>query len=333
MKRHFITFAIALTITVISGSSAFAQVLTPQGRLTLQSNTPVMTSDVANTSTIYYTPYTGNMVPLSSTTSFTNFTFSQLTLTLDSTHFLAGEIHDVYVSCCGTGSTPVICAGPAWASSTSRGTSTAPAAITFWNGFWVNTNTVTDCYNNGSADAFVANDGTYLGSIYITSNGETSMQFKPGGAAGGSNNVLGVWNAYNRVRATSQNFDSNSSWTYNSTTLRPADGNAGNTNNRITYIDGLEQSRVEAQYQCYIVAPAGENIVVSVGWDWLTGNSATGVWGIVSAGLSGSTYAKDDFLGYGVHYVQALEQLGNGSTAATFQGGVIQQMLSVSLEM
>jgi hypothetical protein len=35
----------------------------------------------------------------------------------------------------------------------------------------------------------------------------------------------------------------------------------------------------------------------------------------------------------GLNYVQALESLGNGTTAATFQGGGAFEMLSLSLDM
>src|SRR5689334_1222868 len=36
----------------------------PQGRLTLTSNTPVMTADATGQGTIYYTPYQGNQLPV-----------------------------------------------------------------------------------------------------------------------------------------------------------------------------------------------------------------------------------------------------------------------------
>lgn len=37
--------------------------ITPQGRLTLSSGVPVMTSDVSGATTVYYTPYVGNICP------------------------------------------------------------------------------------------------------------------------------------------------------------------------------------------------------------------------------------------------------------------------------
>ncbi len=40
------------------------QALQPQGRLTLTSGSPIMTSDVTNGTTVYYAPYTGSYVPI-----------------------------------------------------------------------------------------------------------------------------------------------------------------------------------------------------------------------------------------------------------------------------
>ena len=44
--------------------------ITPQGRLTLTTQRPVMTTDVVLATTIYYTPYVGGRVPLYNGTSF-----------------------------------------------------------------------------------------------------------------------------------------------------------------------------------------------------------------------------------------------------------------------
>jgi hypothetical protein len=41
----------------------------------------------------------------------------------------------------------------------------------------------------------------------------------------------------------------------------------------------------------------------------------------------------DNFISLGFNYVQALEALGNGTTAATYVSNSILQMLEISLEM
>ena len=53
----------------------------------------------------------------------------------------------------------------------------------------------------------------------MTANGQTGMQFAPTPALGGTNNILGVYNAYNRVSTTSICQDTTSTWTYGSSTI------------------------------------------------------------------------------------------------------------------
>ena len=48
--NYFLTITLFLAFAVTFAHSLCAQMLRPEGRLTLTSNTPVMTSDVANTS-------------------------------------------------------------------------------------------------------------------------------------------------------------------------------------------------------------------------------------------------------------------------------------------
>jgi hypothetical protein len=52
--------------------------VTPQGRLTLASVTPVMTSNQSGKTIIYYTPYTGNQVPIYNGTIMVPTAFSEL---------------------------------------------------------------------------------------------------------------------------------------------------------------------------------------------------------------------------------------------------------------
>src|ERR1700690_4044272 len=91
-----IVFALALSV-----STALAQINPPAGRLTLVSNTPVMTSDVTSATTLYYTPYIGNTIPiLDGTGGVTNNVFSQLSVTLP-TSLTTGNIYDVFYQSTG----------------------------------------------------------------------------------------------------------------------------------------------------------------------------------------------------------------------------------------
>jgi len=224
----------------------------PQGRLTLSSNTPVMTSDMVNAGSVYYTPYVGNQIPIydACCSAFSNYTFSQLTMTLNSSNQTSTNIYDLYVFVDTTNSGSVtIGAGPAWYSSASRCMTSCSTDVTqltdmtYSSGFWVNANTIT-LTNDATTYYVPASAATYVGSVYMTASGATSVQFEPAAAAGGSGTVVGLWNAYNRVRVTSSSSDSTSTWTY-SGAWRDANNSASNS---IKWLDGLGQTSISAAY-------------------------------------------------------------------------------------
>ena len=328
---NFLKVAVALALPV---SGALAQINPPGGRLTLVSNTPVMTSDVTGTGTVYYTPYVGNSIPVANgTTVSANTSFSQLTLTLTSA-LTANTIHDVFVF---QSAGLIICAGPAWSSSSSRGTGTGTTELTQINGIWVNANTISTCVNSAGGVcpcSVIAKDGVYLGSIYMTANGATSMQFKPTAAAGGTANILGVYNAYNRVRTVSRSIDSTSSWAVTSPTWATLDAGAASPNNTISFLDGWPQagaSFVDAEVQVQMAT------------------SSSSVCGAVGVGLDGASPSTEIGLTYdtsqitirgfehytpqiGFHTVSA-QQYASGSTVTFSTNSGTAEGLKVELEM
>lgn len=64
------------------------------GRLTLQSGTPITTSDVTAAATVYFTPWRGNVLSLFDGTDWQPYTFSELSLTLSG--LTSGKNYDVY---------------------------------------------------------------------------------------------------------------------------------------------------------------------------------------------------------------------------------------------
>jgi hypothetical protein len=225
---------------------------TPQGRLTLVSGTPILTSDQTAKTAIYYTPYNGDCIPIYDGTNFIHKTFTELTLTLSATNHPTGTVFDVYAS---LQAGIITLSAMAWsnasvvARSTSLGgkTATGNASITQKNGIWVNNAAISasDSFNNATGYAISQYQGTYLGTFYTTGNGQTGIQFAPAAASGGSNNIIGLWNAYNRVGISSFGADSTASWTYATATWRAANNNA---NNAIRFVDGLQQSPIKAMY-------------------------------------------------------------------------------------
>jgi len=319
---RFWKLALCLALALTLAASSYAQILTPQGRLTLTSNTPLMTSDVTAATAVYYTPYVGNSIPIYNGTSFSNNTFSQLTMTLSTTNQTSGDIYDLFVFI--HSSTVTIGAGPAWSSSTSRGTGSGTTQLTQFNGFWVNANTITLTNGSTTYSSIPADEATYVGSVYMTANGETAVNFKPSAAAGGTANVVGIWNAYNSAPISSLCSDSNTSWTDASTSWQPLDypaGSGGGTYNRVTYLDGLGQSSVKGTVTTIAYnATAGDGDFIGIDQDSTTNSPI--VFASNQSHSAGSAVGATSFAAtesfppnQGLHYLQAMEWSPNGTTA------------------
>jgi hypothetical protein len=277
-----------------SGSGGSGSI-TPQGRLTLASGVTVMTSNQAGATTVYYTPYAGNQVPIYDGTSMVATTFTELSQTTTDTTkspaaVAASSVYDIFVW--NDGGTIRATRGPAWTNDTTRSAGTALVLV---NGIYLNNASIT----NGPA----AQRGTYVGSI--RSNGSSSIDFIYGGsAAGGSASTLYVWNAYNRVLVNSTVMDSTASWTYSLLTWRPANNS---TAARVSFLSGLAGDVFEGSYAAMGTNSAAGTSAGGVGYDSTTSFSGTapasgGVAGVLVSGLS-----RHSTTALGAHYFQALE--------------------------
>jgi len=243
-------------------------------------------------------------------------------MALNTTNQLSSNLYDLFIFL--NSSVVTIAAGHAWSNATpgscSRGTGSGTTQLQQISGLWVNANTITlkngaTTYNN-----IAVGQATYVGTVYMTANGQTSVVFKPTAATGGSNNVIGIWNAYNRVRTTSLCADSNVSWTYSTNTWRRLDNSSSN---RVTYVDGLAQTFIRAR-----ISTMAFNATSSNGcWIGVTQNSTTNApekaaayqcaFGGSTSGAS-SLSTEDNFLPkLGVNYIQGMENSPN-ATVVTF---------------
>ena len=289
-----------------SGSSS-SSISAPQGRLSLTSS-PVMAVDAVASTTINYLPYQGNGVFVNGVIQ----AFSSLALALDTTNHVAGNLYDIFVYLNGT--TLSIAAGPAWSSTSARS-----AAISQTNGIWVNTSNITLTNGAGAGNTALAGAATYIGTFYATANGQTAMSMNPAGAAGGTGNVLGVWNAYNRVKIVAACFDSTASWTYATAAWRPSDGS---TSNRVTWVDGLAQSAVFAHFdQTLLTAPTGA-VGTGVALDNTTTPLSSGQANNIAANatLTQLSIGANAPPQLGLHYLQEMEYAYTGTN--TFYGNV-----------
>jgi len=325
MRKYFAAIAFAFALAVLFASSSFAQILTPQGRLTLQSQTPVMTTDVVGASTVYYTPYVGNSLPISNGTSLSNGTFSELSLNVANTS-VAGELADVYAIY--VSGAFQLCLRTGWMGNARSSTND----ITLWQGVWVNANTlVNSCGTPTNNYNVPAKTGIYLGTIYTSvyagyNTAGLTVHLKPSPVAGGSRNLIGIWNAYNRVPIESLCSDSATSWTDSSTAWEPLDNSSTNgygTYNSVTYVDGLAQSIVEGRVTTIAYnATATNGADIGVNEDSIT--NTPNVRAGFQAATSGTTVGATSFAAtesfepqLGLHYLQAMQWSPNG-TAVTF---------------
>jgi hypothetical protein len=223
--------------TAINASSATPAVPPPQGRLTPTSATPVISTEVAAGTAVYYTSYTGNLVPIYNGSTMVPTEFSELTLSLVASHAL-NTIYDVFVF--SNSGVLTLVTGPAWsnsaASAGSRGTGAGTTQLARVKGLW--TNAVSMTARNGSTTYTVgANLGTYLGSIFIDGTaGQITCHNTYRQSA-----KWGIWNAYNRVPIILKAGDTTAGWTIGgggSGAFRALNGLAANS---LTTFSGLPE--------------------------------------------------------------------------------------------
>lgn len=200
--------AAAAVWTALNSSAATPSVPQPQGRLTLTSATPVLAADVTAATAVYYTPYTGVLVPIYNGTSMVPTEFAELTLTLVASH-AADSLYDIF--CFSNSGTLTLATGPAWTTQTpgssARGTGAGTTQLSRVKGIY--TNTVSMTGRNGSTTyTIAANRGTFLGTIYMDHTaGQTTYH-----VGYGQNRKNGFSNAFNRQTMFLKVGDATASW-------------------------------------------------------------------------------------------------------------------------
>lgn len=298
----------------------------PEGYLTPTSGTPVIAGDVSAATAVYYTPYTGNHVPISDGTDFAMYEFAELTLTLNSNH-VSGAIYDVFVF--NDSGTIRVGTGPAWntatAGSGARGSGAGTTELTRYKGILVNNVSMTA--RNGAATYTVAaKAGTYVGSIAVDSSaGHVTCH-----RSYGQSRKWGVWNYYNRQRIVLKVGDGTASWTYNSATIRSSNGAAENT---AAAFCGIAEEYVKASFQQFVGTNAGNDIFkIGVGLNSTTAFTGTvgmfdGADAMAVGGMVVASYALTPSLG--VNNFNCCEQGTAGQTIDDIKGTESYMLMSV----
>ena len=295
------------------------------GRLTLSSGHPASPPSATPSANVYFTPYLGDTIPVWNGSAFLFQNCPELTCVLADGTFspapaVAAAVYDLFVW--NNGTNFILSRGPAWSNPGARGYSLSSV-----NGIVVNAASIT----NGPGAGY----GVHVSTIY-TDAGAATVTYNPtpaaasGGPAGGA--WIGLWNRYNRIVSAGVEQDNKSSWTYNSTTWRPADGGSSNLNNRVSFIVGDVEDSV---HYSYIVNATFNNVVAAAA----VGLNSTTVPLLIAEGNStdcGTMLAVvgDVLPALGTNYVQALEAASGNSTyhgaASSFASAPLMQ-LSVQL--
>lgn len=272
------------------------------GRLTLTSGTPVLTSNVLAATTVYYTTTSlGNRIALFDGTRWKWYTFTEKSVAVPAT---STTPFDIFAYDSGGA---VTLETTDWTNDTTRAT-----ALTTQNGVYVRSGATTR---------------RYLGTGRTTGvSGETEFQIT-------NRSSMLLWNYYNRVRFEFEVFDTTDNWSYS--------GNYRYLNNSSTnifkFVIGVQEDAVEATHNgsAYSATAPGSAARLSIGLDSGTAPSANalnGLGGVAGYAMLTATYSEQVAVGY--HYLAPLEAgagaaftfLGDGGTtpgaATAFQCGM-----------
>lgn len=310
--------------TAVNSSSATPSVPQPQGRLTPSSGSPVITSDVVSAASVYYEPYSGNLVPIYNGSAMIPTAFAALPLSLASQH-VASTLYDLFVF--SNAGVLTLVSGPAWSVSTAgscaRGVGASSTQLTRVSGLWVNAVAMTA--RNGAATYSVgANLGTYVGSMFIDgSAGQVTCH-----VAFGQSRRWGVWNAYNRIPIVLRMGDPTSSWTSAPTSWRQS---RADSTNFVHIFSGLPEEIHDlafTQYRQLTVNGSDATNDIGIGYNSTTVVSGTqgrifaskgsATLSDVHSGMSVALYAAPPVLG--INKINAIEQATSGTTANSFFG-------------
>jgi hypothetical protein len=299
----------------VQNSGVFSRV-SPQGRLTLVSGTPVMTTDQSAKTIIYYTPFVGDLCPIYDGTAYIPTVFPEVSLTLDATNAPINKLFDVFLI--NDAGTVRLVYGPAWSSDSTRGTGAGTTELQMLNGILTNKVTLTGRYDSTHTVVVAANQATYVGTFRTGVAGQTSQLFG-GIAGGGSPSFLGLWNMYNRRAVAVSLSDNTSTWNYTSATKRAMNGS---TNNRHSYVCGWVEDWMFYEFHMTFRAAASAGYV-----DFGIGVDVTNAISLKLLEPYASTYAVSGTFGLsdralpllGFHFMQWVEG-GDGVNNNTMVG-------------
>lgn len=319
----------------------------PQGRLTLQPGQIVPTRDQSGATTLFYTPATGNLVPL--TTDGSAILMHALPGDLScalTPRQAADSLVDAFIWL--NGRNPELVLGPAWSNATpgsgDRGTGAGSAQISRQaGGFYFNAVQFA-AFNGGEARTLPAGQGLYVGTLHIDHHaGQVSCLWSYG-----QNRKWGIWNAFNRLPVTLQVGDTTKSWVYNARATRASNNKppayqpnafnvaSGIEANGLVTLCGLAEEVIDIEFhqQINAASPAGGTQSSQNGIGINSTTVATGILGEATFSGSGSlncfviAVARASLMPVvGLNNIVCLEQTYETSSVSTFWGGTTNMVM------
>jgi len=263
------------------------QAVTPGGRLTLESGVPVSTTDQTAKTSIYYTPYVHDTIPLWDGSRWVPVTFSEYTLALGT--LTSGKNYDVFAY---LSSGVLALESLVWTNDSTRAT-----AVTLQDGRYC---------KSGDKTRLL------LGTFRTTST--TTTEDSAGGTTSQTGGKRFVWNLYNRVRRQMAVIDTTDSWSYTTNTVRQANNAAGN---KVEFLLGLA-SDVSARLLASVASNTNVSRTAKAGLGIDSTTAFSGLWGqMYNASTTSFTTtlggAHWTTLAEGYHYVAWLEKGADGT--------------------
>lgn len=272
-----------------------------QGRITLQTGVPIMTTTQSAQTTLYFTPYKGNQIGLYSGTAWAVVSFAETSLSLAG--LTANSNYDIWAyNNAGT----VTLEALIWTNNTTRAT-----ALAKQDGVYVKTGDTTR---------------RYLGTIRINSTGgQCNFTFGSAASKGGAGD-FGLWNYYNRVDFGTFVQDTDNSWTHVSDSTWRA-SNSSNTF-RVSAVVGVREDSYEAVYQ--VLMNAGNAGAIGIGINSTTSFSGNNTY--VYAATQTVIANLSSTLPEGYNYISALTYSTGGTSTYYGDNGVAYYLSGLTIK-
>jgi len=284
---------------------------TPQGRLTLQPNVPVMSNTTIGQTAIQYTPYVGNRIPIYDGVNVGMRRFDEIqALTTDFTNQPAAigvnKINDWFVVWDQTVGAKLI-HGPDWTNDTTRA-----LLLTRVEGLILNASDIM----KGGTTLVPALRGTYVGTTMSDANSQFSWiygAFTVPPTAG----WFSVWNMYNRAGVSTLVGDATNSWSYSISAIRQINGQV---NARVTYVAGIQEDSFVANTCTSATATSGGVLITGVGYDKTNAYQGT-VSAVPNYNVWGGATGRNTVTSLGKHFLAQLESVNADGYPQTVLGG------------